>query len=117
MSLADYDPGSTDDYNAAYATAINAVAPNTTTVISQVATPGEAWYDTLARALPMVAATYQQKQILGVQMDRAKAGLPPLDMSQYAAGVNIGLSPDTSKLILYAALGIGAMFLLSRSRA
>lgn len=105
-----------DDSYGGYSDSLNAVAPNTTTVIAQTAVPGESWFDTLARALPLVAATYQQKEILGVQMDRAKAGLPPLNMSQYAAGVNVGLSPDTSKLLLYGALGIAALFMFSHAR-
>jgi hypothetical protein len=113
-----YDP-SADTYGAmnldpAYTQAVDSIAPNASQVIASQQAPGENWWDTLTRSLPILAATYQQKQILDIQAERARQGLPPLPASAYAAGVQVGLSPDTQKLILYAALGLGAVFLLSR---
>jgi hypothetical protein len=63
--------------------------------------------------LPVLASTYQQKQLLSVQVDRARAGLPPLDVQQYAPGanVNVGLSPDLQKLLIVG--GVAALGLLA----
>lgn len=112
-----FDP-TTDGYSTgiddSYAAAINQVAPNATAVIASQAAPGESWMDTLQRSLPILAATYQQKQILDVQVDRARQGLPPLNASQYSAGVQVGLSSDTQRMLIFGALGIAALFLVLR---
>lgn len=100
--------------DAVWESALESVAPGTTAIVQQQAAPGENWYDTLARSLPILAATYQQKQILDVQVDRARKGLPPLNASQFAAGVQIGLTPDIQKLLVYGAIGIGAAIFLAR---
>lgn len=94
--------------------ALESVAPNITTIIPQQQAAGESWYDSLARALPIVAATVQQKEILDIQVQRAKQGLPPLDASQYAAGVNVGLSPETTRLVTYGIVAIVAVLVLTR---
>lgn len=101
----------------AYATQLETAAPGIGAMIQQSAAPGEGWTDTLRKLLPTIAATYQQKQLLDVQVDRAKAGLPPLDVSQYAAGVNVGLSPEVMKTIVMIAIGLGAVLLIGSRRA
>lgn len=110
-----FDPatdGFTTNIDDAYANAINQVAPNATAIVQQQQAPGESWMDALQRSLPILAATYQQKQILDVQVERARQGLPPLNASQYAAGVQVGLSSDTQKMLIFGALGIAALFLV-----
>lgn len=97
-----------------YATSMETVAPGIVPLIAQTQVQGETWTDTLKRSLPIIAATYQQKQILDVQMDRAKQGLPPLDASQYGVGVNVGLSPEVMKMVMLGLVGIGAVIFLSR---
>ena len=97
-----------------YATNLDAIAPGTTGIISDMQASGETWMQTLARSLPILTATYQQRQLLQVQVDRARAGLPPLDVSNYGAGVQVGLSKDTQKMLLYGAVGIAALFLLAK---
>lgn len=97
-----------------YAASLEAVAPGIVPLIQQTQVQGDTWTDTLKRSLPIIAATVQQKQILDVQMDRAKQGLPPLDASQYGVGVSVGLSPEVMKMLMLGALGIGAAIFLSR---
>ena len=57
------------------------------------------------------------KQITQVNLQRAQQGLAPLpyDASQMglAPTVNVGLSSDTSRLVSYGAMGIGAVLLLA----
>lgn len=112
------DGQTTDDLSPQWSASLDATAPGISAVITQQQAPGESWYDSLARALPIVATTVQQGQILQVQMDRAKQGLPPLDASQFGIGVNanVGLSADTKQLLTYAGIGVAIMFLMHHSK-
>lgn len=85
--------------DAAYAASLETVAPNITTLVAEQRTTGESWIDALERILPAVVSTWQQKEILQVQVERAKQGLPPLNASQLAAGVNVGLSPEVQRMV------------------
>lgn len=98
----------------AYSVQLDAIAPNATAVIADQQAPGESWMQTLTRSLPILTATYQQRQLLQVQVDRARAGLPPLDVSNYGAGVQIGLSKDTKNMLLYGGIGIAALFVFAK---
>jgi hypothetical protein len=102
-------PASSLEVPTAYAMSLEDIAPTITQRVDAAQLPGESWIDTLQRLLPTIATTYQQSQLLKVQMDRAKAGLPPLDVTQYAAGVQVGLSPETKKLLVITALGLGGL--------
>lgn len=99
-----------------YASSLEQVAPGITTLVDEAQGPTESWMTALARLLPAVAATYQQKQILDIQVQRAQQGLPPLNASQYAAGFQVGLSDDTKNLLIYGAIAIGALLLLMPKR-
>ncbi len=110
MSYPVYDSSIPNDY----LNAIEYDMPGISTLVEQNKSSGESWMDSLAKLLPNLVNTYQQKQLLEVQIDRARAGLPPLDTQQYSTGINVGLSPDTQKMIMFAALGLGALFVLSR---
>lgn len=114
----DTAPASSLDINVSpFGSSLDAIAPGVTQTIADTQQPGESWMSTLQRLLPTLASTYQQSQLLQVQVDRAKAGLPPLDVSQYAAGVNVGLSPDTQKFLLIGGgllVGLFALSALSR---
>lgn len=81
------------------------------------------WLDTiqnmLKQAVPVYLATYQQKQLIDVNVARAKAGLPPIDQSSFSPQVNVGVSPqvtDTAKIALYGLMGLGALFLISKRK-
>lgn len=105
------DPMPGVDSDPAYAQTLESIAPTITAKISEQQAPGETWVDSLSRLLPMLAATEQQRELLKVQVDRANRGLPPLDMSQYAAGVNVGVSPEVKQLLMYG--GIAALAVLA----
>jgi hypothetical protein len=96
-----------------FSNALETTAPGVNQIIDSQKSVGENWYDSLARLLPTLAATYQQKQLLDVQVQRARAGQPPLNVSNYAPGINVGVNQDTQKLLVYAALGLGALFVFS----
>lgn len=89
-----------------YASSLEDIAPNITSLIAQTGTESRSWYDTLASIIPNLTATYEQKQLLDAQIERARLGLPPID----STGANQGLSKDTQQLLMYAAIG-GGLFL------
>lgn len=102
-----------------WAQSLETLAPNVTTLVEDNRTTGENWYDALARLLPVLASTYQQKQLLQVQVDRARQGLPPLDVTQYAGGVQVGMSPELQRMLLWGgglALGLLAIATLRPRR-
>lgn len=100
---------------AVYTDAVEVIAPGITGIIDTHRAPGESWTDTLQRLLPILATTYQQKQLLDVQVERARNGQPPLDASMYAPGVQVGLSSDTTRtLMLLGGAALGVLFLMSR---
>lgn len=45
--------------------------------------------------LPAYLQYEQQKDVLAIQLERAKAGLPPLESGQYAPSVQVGLDQET----------------------
>lgn len=53
--------------------------------------------DTIKNALPTYLQTKQQKEIMDIQMERARQGLPPLETTQYTSPITISpqISPDT----------------------
>lgn len=72
----------------------------------------------------MAAQTYLTKkqidaqgQILTVQLQRAQQGLAPLDINPAQYGlqpsIGVGVTADTKEMLMYGALGIGGLWLLS----
>jgi len=97
-----------------YKVALDEAAPGVTTAVAQAQKPGETWTDTLIRILPNLTMGVQQIQLMQINTDRARKGLPPLDANAYSgAYVNVGLDPNTQRLVTYAGLGILALFVLN----
>jgi len=97
-----------------YKIALDEAAPGVTTAVAQAQKPGENWTDTLVRILPNLTMGVQQIQLMQINTDRARKGLPPLDARAYSgAYVNVGLDPDTQRLVTYAGLGLLALFVLN----
>jgi hypothetical protein len=96
-----------------WAASLEQLAPGITSLVDDQASSGQSWIDSLAAAVSTVAATYQQKQLLDVQIQRARQGLPPLDVSAYAPGVRVGLSEDTQRMLVIG--GVAALVLLAWS--
>ncbi len=63
----------------------------------------ESWLDklidTASNLAPAVFQTWQQKEIMDMQLERARQGLPPLDTTQMAPTIRIQteLSPETTR--------------------
>lgn len=100
---------------AAYKVALEDAAPGVTTAVADAQKPGESWTDALVRILPNLTMGIQQLQLMQINVDRAKKGLPPVDAQAYSgAYVNVGLDPNTQRLVTYAGLGLLALFVLNR---
>ena len=97
-----------------YKVALEEAAPGVTTAVAQAQKPGENWTDTLVRIIPNLTMGIQQIQLMQINTDLARKGLPPLDARAYSgAYVNVGLDPGTQRLVTYAGLGILALFVLN----
>lgn len=104
------------DIPADWVDALETVAPTITEKMADTAVAGEDWITNLTRLGSALVMTVQQRQILNVQMDRAREGLPPLDMAQYSPQVNIGLSADTKSMLMWGGAGLLLLtFLMSQS--
>ena len=59
-----------------------------------------------------------QSKALDINLARAQQGLPPLDVSSYSPGVNVGITPQTQNFATFALLGLGALavFALAKRR-
>lgn len=109
-----------DPYNirgGGYDKVLNQVAPGIVQKITQTQSAGESWIDTLSKLVPALTMTTQQVQLMQLNIERAKKGLPPVDIAAYSGiGVNVGLSPDTKNLIIYGGVALLAIFFLTRSK-
>lgn len=72
------------------------------------------WVSSIAQAAAAVELTRAQRELLQIQMDRARAGLPPLDSSQYGLGASVGISRDT--ILMIGGVGVGLLVLWSALR-
>lgn len=98
----------------AYKVALEEAAPGVTTAIEQAQKPNESWADTFVRIAPNLAMGAQQLYFMFLNADRARKGQPPLDANAYSgAYVNVGLDPNTQRLVTYAGLAILGLFVLN----
>ena len=93
--------------------AIDAAAPGVVAQAQQ-AFPGEDILTAIAKMAPQLLLANNQRQLLNIQLQRAQNGQTPLDASQFGLGVNVGLSPDTSKMLMIGGAALLAVFLLPR---
>jgi hypothetical protein len=111
-SVPTYGTAATEERN--YVPAIENVAPGITEIANQIAVEGESWISAISRAMTTVAMADYQRRILNAQLERARQGLPPLQSSEYAPAINVGLSPQTRNLLIYGGIALVAVLLLRR---
>jgi hypothetical protein len=89
-------------------------APGSVEALLAAQNPGERWTDTFAKIATNLGLGVQQFQLMNLNVQRARQGLPPIDVAQYAgAGVNVGLSAGTQQLVTYAGLALIGLVLLN----
>ena len=100
-----------------YAAVLEEIAPGINTKINQTQTANESWIDTLTKLVPALTMTVQQVQLMQLNIERAKNGLPPIDIASYSGvGVNVGLSPAPRNLLIYGGIALVAVLFLTRGR-
>ena len=100
----------------AYQVVFDQAAPGLTQKIAEAQKPGESWTDTWSRIGSALLMSIQQYKLIDLNTERAKKGLPPVDIASYSGvGVNIGLSPSTQQLLLFGGLAVAALLFFNRS--
>lgn len=72
------------------------------------------WLDSITKALPGVSAFLTAEQLAQVNIKRAKAGQPPLQTSQYAPQVGVGLDQQTKSFITIGGLALAGFLILPK---
>ena len=74
------------------------------------------WYDNIIGSVEKLGTAYlsykQTQDINDVNLERAKQGLAPIDVSTIAPQVRVGFAPDTQNIIMITLLGVGALFVI-----
>lgn len=107
-----YGTATTEDRG--FIPAIENAAPGITEIANRIAVEGESWINAISRAMTTVAMADYQRRVINAQLERARQGLPPLQPSEYAPAINVGLSPQTRNLLIYGGLALAAVLLLRR---
>lgn len=55
-----------------------------------------------------------QSDVISLNQERVKRGLPPISAESLSPQVNVGMSPSTKRLLTMIALGGGVLYLLRR---
>ena len=93
-----------------YGASFDDIAPGVNTRVNEAAVAGESYLDTLTRIMQSLTMTYQQQQLMQLNIARARAGQPPVDIAAYSGiGVNVGLSQGTQQLVMYGGLALLAL--------
>jgi hypothetical protein len=110
---------SSDTYNAGLNAMPSFMTPYPYTPVVKPAVPEKSWFTSFTQSIQKIAPALvqykTQKDILKLQLDRAKKGLPPLDTSALAPTIRVQpeLSPemysDLKKYVLPVSIGIGAL--------
>lgn len=77
---------------------------------------------TIQTIAPMYIQARAQQQVLDVQLDRMRQGLPPLNATEYAPAVQVGVDPalltsageQLRPLLIYGGLALAGVFVFSQ---
>lgn len=102
------------DLTPTWTVALESVAPTVTQKIVSQQQQNEPWWETWSRIASSVVMAKQQRDLMQINVDRAKQGLPPLDIAQYSGvGVNVGLSAQTQALVTYGGIALLAFLVFN----
>lgn len=99
-----------------WANALEEVAPTINQKIAEQSAAGSSWVDTLQKMLPVLAMTWQQREIMNLQIERARQGLPPLPNSEFGAQVSVGLDAQTRKALMIGGVALIGLLVWRFSR-
>lgn len=102
------------DLTPTWTVALETIAPTISQKIASQQQADEPWWETWSRIASSVVMAKQQRDLMQINVDRAKKGLPPLDIAQYSGvGVNVGLSQSTQQLVTYGGLALLAFLVFN----
>lgn len=97
-----------------WSTNLERLAPTITQKIQSQQSQDEPWWQTATRILSALSLSQQQRELMRINIERARRGEPPLDISQYAGvGVQVGVSPQTQQLLTYGGLALLAFLVFN----
>lgn len=82
----------------------------TATAQAKISTDSGTNVSQLATQALTALQTFQLNQI---NVQRAKAGMPPINTAAYGTGINVGLNPQTQQLVIYGGLALLAVLLFN----
>lgn len=102
------------DLTPTWTVALETIAPTITQKINSQQQANEPWWETWSRIASSVVMAKQQRDLMQINVERAKKGLPPLDIAQYTGvGVQVGLSSQTQQLVMYGGLALLAFLVFN----
>ena len=102
------------DLTPTWTVALETIAPTITQKIATQQQRDEPWWEAWSRIASSVVMAKQQRDLMQINVDRAKRGEPPLDIAQYSGvGVNVGLSSQTQQLVTYGGLALLAFLVFN----
>jgi len=73
------------------------------------------WLSTLSNVFNVGVGVYGQKQLVDINADRMRQGLPPIsDTSGLSPQVNVGISPQLQQMLIFGGIALLALLLLKR---
>jgi hypothetical protein len=102
------------DLTPTWTVALESIAPTITQKIATQQQRDEPWWETWSRIASSVVMANQQRQLMQINVDRAKRGEPPLDIAQYTGvGVQVGVSQNTQQFLTYAGIAVLGFLLIN----
>jgi len=102
------------DLTPTWTVALETLAPTITQKIVSQQQRDEPWWETWSRIASSVVMANQQRQLMQINVDRAKRGEPPLDIAQYSGvGVQVGVSQNTQQFLTYAGIAVLGFLLIN----
>lgn len=102
------------DLTPTWTVALESIAPTITQKIASQQQADEPWWETWSRIASSVVMANQQRQLMQINVDRAKRGEPPLDIAQYTGvGVQVGVSQNTQQFLAYAGIAVLGFLLIN----
>jgi hypothetical protein len=102
------------DLTPTWTVALETLAPSITQKIASQQQRDEPWWETWARIASSVIMANQQRQLMQINVERAKRGEPPLDVAAYSSvGVQVGVSQNTQQFLTYAGAALLAFLVFN----
>jgi hypothetical protein len=92
---------------------IEATQPGTITEAKTASFDWNSLVDNVTQLVQVGIQAEAQRDLLQMNLDRARQGLPPINAQQYMPGVNVGVSDDTKQLLYILGFGALGVFALS----